>query len=120
MARMKGQMVRFGRRQWALIQSRAEAEGVTTSQFVRDSAQLNAMWSLAREAEARGMPRLSEKLAELDDECARAFEALTGVALPVDDDGEDGDTDVPALSDGHSRDGQAELDGRGDHRRLLG
>lgn len=99
MARMKGQMVRFGRRQWALIQARATAEGVTTSQFVRDSAQLHAMWSLARECEAKGDPSLSKALHALDHEVARCFEAMTGVALPDDEDGED--TEVPAGLDGH-------------------
>lgn len=106
MARMKGQMVRFGRRQWAVIQARATVEGVTTSQFVRDSAQLSAMWSLARDAEAQGHRGLAEALARLDYECAKAFEAVTGVPLPSDeDDGDgDGDTDAPDLvadTDGH-------------------
>lgn len=37
MARMKGQMIRFGDQWWALIQADAERAGVSAAQFVRDT-----------------------------------------------------------------------------------
>lgn len=45
--RMQVQSIRFGERQWRLIQAEAEAEGVSASQFIRDAAYGRALLTRA-------------------------------------------------------------------------
>lgn len=84
MARMRGQMVRFGHRQWALIQHRADIEEISASQLVRDTSYAASVWGLALEAEAMGVKELAERLRHLEPEIARCFEAVTGTPLPAE------------------------------------
>lgn len=64
-SRMHGQMVRFGRAQWQLIQEEAAVEGVSASQYVRDAAWTRAVIARARRGEGISF-----------EELARAIDAL--------------------------------------------
>jgi hypothetical protein len=41
---MRASTIRFPERIWDVLGEEAEAEGVTTSQFIRDSALIRAIW----------------------------------------------------------------------------
>jgi hypothetical protein len=59
MARMKIQNIRFGHRDWELIQRAAEDAGVSTAAFVRNWARTGAL--LEREPEGRTAKQLARE-----------------------------------------------------------
>lgn len=57
MARMKVQNIRFGHRDWELIQAAAEEAGVSASQFVRNWARTGALLETREATTARQLAR---------------------------------------------------------------
>lgn len=88
--KMRGQMVRFGRTQWAIIRRHANAEGVSASQFVRDAA-----WKWAVQLESRdGTTPDHNDLRAFLDECEARFPGLLVSVAGIEDEDEDGDEEA--------------------------